>query len=55
MLGALKDTLDLKPLVAGGSAVGLSYIELLPFWLRITFMASSVLYLWIKIYRVWKG
>ena len=51
MMNNIIDTLKLIPvkeLAVSGGAVGLSFIDWLPFWLRIATMAGGMIYIFAK-------
>ena len=57
MMDNIVDTLKLIPvkeLAVSGGAVGLSFIEWLPFWLRIITMVCTIAYIVAKTYKVLK-
>ena len=58
MMDNIVDTLKIIPvkeLALSGGAVGLSFVEWLPFWLRIITMACTIVYIAAKTYKVLKG
>ena len=54
MIDTLK-TIPVKDLALSGGAVGLSFVEWLPFWLRIITMVVTIIYIVAKTYKVLKG
>ena len=57
MIDNILDTLKMMPvkeLVLSGEAVGLSFVEWLPFWLRIITMVCTIVYIVAKTYKVLK-
>tara|TARA_R110000824_G_scaffold102120_2_gene242373 strand:- start:153 stop:329 length:177 start_codon:yes stop_codon:yes gene_type:complete len=57
MIDNILDTLKMMPvkeLVLSGGAVGLSFVEWLPFWLRIITMVCTIVYIVAKTYKVLK-
>jgi hypothetical protein len=57
MMDNIVDTLKIIPvkeLVVSGGAVGLSFIEWLPFWLRIITMVCTIAYIVAKTYKILK-
>ena len=46
--------IPIKELVVSGGAVGLSFVEWLPFWLRIITMVCTIVYIVSKTYKVLK-
>ena len=54
MMDNIVDTLKaipVKDLALSGGAVGLSFVEWLPFWLRIITMVITIVYLCIKVWK----
>ena len=47
-------TIPVKDAVVAGGAVGLSFVEWLPFWLRIITMVVTIAYIVAKTYKVLK-
>ena len=47
-------TIPIRELAVSGGAVGLSFIEWLPFWLRIITMLCTIVYIVAKTYKVLK-
>ena len=57
MIDTIVDTLKtipVKDLALSGGAVGLSFVEWLPFWLRIITMVVTISYIVAKTYKVLK-
>ena len=52
-MDTLKTILDSKigTLAQGATGIGLSYIEMLPVWLRIGILLGVFLNVWIKLFR----
>ena len=48
-------TIPVKDAVVAGGAVGLSFVEWLPFWLRIITMVITVVYMGAKAWNEIKG
>ena len=58
MIDTIVDTLKTIPIkdaVVAGGAVGLSFVEWLPFWLRIITMVITVVYMGAKAWNEIKG
>ena len=47
-------TIPVKDLAMASGAVGLSFVEWLPFWLRIITMVCTIVYISAKTYKVLK-
>ena len=47
-------TIPVKDVAVASGAVGLSFIEWLPFWLRIITMVCTIVYIIAKTYKVLK-
>ena len=57
MMDTIVDTLKAIPVkdaIVAGGAVGLSFVEWLPFWLRIITMLCTIIYIVAKTYKVLK-
>ena len=49
-----KIVLSVKTMLVSGSSIGLSFVEWLPFWLRIITMICTIAYIIAKTYKVLK-
>ena len=47
-------TIPVKTMILSGSSIGLSFVEWLPFWLRIITMVCTIVYIVAKTYKVLK-
>ena len=57
MIDSIIDTLKMMPvktMLVSGSSIGLSFVEWLPFWLRIITMVCTIVYIVAKTYKVLK-
>ena len=57
MMDNIIDTLKavpVKTMLVSGSSIGLSFVEWLPFWLRIITMVCTIAYIIAKTYKVLK-
>ena len=57
MMDNIIDTLKavpVKTMLVSGSSIGLSFVEWLPFWLRIITMICTIAYIIAKTYKVLK-